>query len=294
MGQQLPEAAQNEQAIWNFKAGRHEVGNALTGLMVPVAEHGLFELLEPIGETQNAVVGIFNSLDEFLYRTSEPQSIPLLFEPLKIILAIYRLPESVLDKFYKRIRLAEQKTSETATAVRNPNFETHFNLGKLIEREITHLREAYIGPNSQVRLKNSIDIEDDTPLYHFGSPYDISKLAYNLLLNSLQATETGVVNVSVNYLIRDFSGVKLVVTNPGRIERQNLERMNRGERFTTKPSGTGSGVLDIHHAARKYGGRVKYSSIPPNGTTIPDPGLVSVNAFIPYDRPRVYPMNKAA
>lgn len=98
-----------------------------------------------------------------------------------------------------------------------------------------------------------------------GDPRRLKEALINLVSNALEATPSG---GSVRLRVRGTSSNVLVeVTDTGRgITPEDLERLGTSF-FTTRPNGTGLGVVLAQGVIAQHGGSLAYASTPGKGTT---------------------------
>ncbi|HSD88768.1 MAG TPA: HAMP domain-containing sensor histidine kinase [Kofleriaceae bacterium] len=99
-----------------------------------------------------------------------------------------------------------------------------------------------------------------------GDPRRLKEALMNLVANAIEATPNG---GTVHLRIRPSanSGVTLEVKDTGRgIAAEDLERLGTSF-FTTRPNGTGLGVVLAQGVIAQHGGSLSYSSTPGKGTT---------------------------
>jgi signal transduction histidine kinase len=98
-----------------------------------------------------------------------------------------------------------------------------------------------------------------------GDPRRLKEALINLVANAIEATPTG---GSVHLRVRNSGGtVTLEVKDTGRgIAPEDLERLGTSF-FTTRPNGTGLGVVLAQGVITQHGGSLSYASQPGHGTT---------------------------
>lgn len=107
-------------------------------------------------------------------------------------------------------------------------------------------------------------LDGDAPPVH-GDPRRLKEALINLGSNALEATPSG---GSVTFRIRSTAqNVMLEVIDTGRgIKPEDLERLGTSF-FTTRPNGTGLGVVLAQNVITQHGGSLAYVSTPGKGTT---------------------------
>jgi signal transduction histidine kinase len=105
---------------------------------------------------------------------------------------------------------------------------------------------------------------DGPPTEVRGDPRRLKEALINLVANAIEATPHG---GSVWLRLRNSSAVTLEVTDTGRgIAPEDLERLGTSF-FTTRPNGTGLGVVLATGVIVQHGGQLKYTSGLGRGTT---------------------------
>jgi signal transduction histidine kinase len=98
-----------------------------------------------------------------------------------------------------------------------------------------------------------------------GDPRRLKEALINLVANAIEATSTGG-DVKLR-LRRDPTGVTIEVADTGRgIAAEDLARLGTSF-FTTRPNGTGLGVVLAQGVINQHGGTLAYASQPGRGTT---------------------------
>ncbi|MCX5742762.1 MAG: HAMP domain-containing sensor histidine kinase [Proteobacteria bacterium] len=106
---------------------------------------------------------------------------------------------------------------------------------------------------------------DGTPTPAQGDPRRLKEALINLVSNAIEATPTGG-RVTTN-LRTTTDGVLLEVRDTGRgISADDLARLGTSF-FTTRPNGTGLGVVLAQGVIAQHGGQLRYASIVGSGTT---------------------------
>src|SRR5690606_2733302 len=98
-----------------------------------------------------------------------------------------------------------------------------------------------------------------------GDPRRLKEALINLVANAIEATPSG---GSVRVKVRGgIGGVTLEVKDSGRgIAPEDLERLGTSF-FTTRPNGTGLGVVLAQGVITQHGGTLAYASTVGHGTT---------------------------
>jgi signal transduction histidine kinase len=106
---------------------------------------------------------------------------------------------------------------------------------------------------------------DGGPMPVQGDPRRLKEALINLVANAIEATPSG---GSVHLRVRGGgAGVTLEVKDSGRgIGREDLERLGTSF-FTTRPNGTGLGVVLAQSVITQHGGSLSYTSAVGQGTT---------------------------
>jgi signal transduction histidine kinase len=106
---------------------------------------------------------------------------------------------------------------------------------------------------------------DGTAIQVQGDPRRLKEALINLVANAIEATPSG---GSVQLRVRNSgAGITLEVKDSGRgIAREDLERLGTSF-FTTRPNGTGLGVVLAQGVITQHGGSLSYSSAVGQGTT---------------------------
>ncbi len=106
---------------------------------------------------------------------------------------------------------------------------------------------------------------DGSPTPVQGDPRRLKEALINLVANAIEATPSG---GSVQLRVRNSgAGITLEVKDSGRgIAREDLERLGTSF-FTTRPNGTGLGVVLAQGVITQHGGSLSYSSAVGQGTT---------------------------
>ena len=130
----------------------------------------------------------------------------------------------------------------------------------------------------------TLSLEGNAPAVH-GDPRRLKEALLNIASNALEATPHG---GSVKLRIRSTShGVMLDVVDSGRgIPPEDLERLGTSF-FTTRPNGTGLGVVLAQGVITQHGGSLAYHSTVGKGTTatITLPAKMSVSPQIDTSAP---------
>jgi signal transduction histidine kinase len=106
---------------------------------------------------------------------------------------------------------------------------------------------------------------DGTAIQVQGDPRRLKEALINLVANAIEATPTG---GNVQLRVRNGGGnVTLEVKDSGRgINPDDLERLGTSF-FTTRPNGTGLGVVLAQGVITQHGGSLSYASRVGHGTT---------------------------
>jgi signal transduction histidine kinase len=126
---------------------------------------------------------------------------------------------------------------------------TEFDLGEEVQRTIDRLR-------SHPRVRNCrIRIARPAALAMRGYPVLVDEIVMNLVLNACEATECrGVIEVSVR---REGSGCAVEVADDGPGVPASLRERVLEPFFTTKPDGTGLGLVSVRACATAHGGTLE-------------------------------------
>src|SRR4030095_4494737 len=109
----------------------------------------------------------------------------------------------------------------------------------------------------------TLALEGNAPAVH-GDPRRLKEALLNLASNALEATPSG---GTITFRIRNSApGGMLDVIDPGRgISPEHLEPLGTSF-FTTRPGGTGLGVVLAQNVITQHGGSLAYVSTPGKGT----------------------------
>ncbi|MGN6108693.1 MAG: two-component system sensor histidine kinase NtrB [Kofleriaceae bacterium] len=134
-----------------------------------------------------------------------------------------------------------------------------------------------------VNVGVALELEGKAPPVQ-GDPRRLKEALINLVANAIEATPSG---GSVAVRLRGGpSGVVLDVQDTGRgIAPEDLERLGTSF-FTTRPNGTGLGVVLAQGVITQHGGTLSYASTPGKGTTATISLPVQCAAGAPEPAPR--------
>jgi len=87
----------------------------------------------------------------------------------------------------------------------------------------------------------------------------LNRAVENMILNAIEAIEANKntdkkKEIKISFGKKDDGNVAIVVINPGKISEENLHKIFKGSRFTTKENGNGLGTKIIQLVAQMHGG----------------------------------------
>ncbi|MCY0874819.1 MAG: PAS domain S-box protein [Firmicutes bacterium] len=139
---------------------------------------------------------------------------------------------------------------------------TRVNLPNVLEQLIPILRAQ--ATDRGITL--SLSTEDDTPLI-WADENQIKQVLVNLLKNAMESIPAEG-RVDVHVVDRQHRGVTVEITDTG-VGMPAEIALRAGEPFfTTKPEGTGLGLMTCHQIVRQHGGSLEITSREGQGTTI--------------------------
>jgi signal transduction histidine kinase len=132
------------------------------------------------------------------------------------------------------------------------------SLGDLSEEVLSVLEARAAAEGIQLRRRGDARIEAD--------PRRLREALFNLVANAIEATPRGG-EVEVEVAERD-GAASVAVRDSGRgMPREVLDRIGTAF-FTTRPQGTGLGVVLARAAFSQHGGSLHYESAPERGTVV--------------------------
>lgn len=157
-----------------------------------------------------------------------------------------------MDKLISLFRDLKQMGSS-----RSPTMRVESELGAMTRRIVGLLRGHSSVKHAHVTVDAPVEVK--LPVY----PVLIDQVLINLLLNAADATAgKGHIEVRVR---ADDGTVRLEVHDDGKGLPRELEANLFTPFTTTKPHGTGLGLVSVKECARAHGGRVEYARSPLGG-----------------------------